>query len=352
MKIAVIGAGPAGLALGWELAQRGLDFQILEQSAGPADSWRRMPTHLRMVSPWGSNRLPGLRLDRLPGWARVSRARYVDYLAAYAEHHRLPIVANTRVERVERDLSGGFRLSTSGGELSADLVVNATGYFGNPFLPDEPGAAATSIPRLHVAVYREPQHVAGRLGTRTGPVLVVGGRLSAGQTLEELTAAGLEVALSHRGPLRFGPPPLLARLLFPAIPAIERAALALGLDRPDSRARMEWGRARRLLRTGRVARLPAIAAFERDRVRFVDGQRLPATLVIYATGFRPVLSHLGPLLRPDPSGGPGPLAGMESAAAPGLFFLGLDHLRNFRSRFIRGIRPDAALLAATLASRC
>ncbi|HUR46161.1 MAG TPA: hypothetical protein VMZ27_09830, partial [Candidatus Saccharimonadales bacterium] len=42
---------------------------------------------------------------------------------------------------------------------------------------------------------------------------------------------------------------------------------------------------------------------------------------------------------------------MESCSAPGLFFLGLDGLRNFQSRFIRGIRSDAPALAGLLQER-
>jgi hypothetical protein len=45
------------------------------------------------------------------------------------------------------------------------------------------------------------------------------------------------------------------------------------------------------------------------------------------------------------------LQDFESANVPGLFFMGLDRLRNFRSRFLRGIREDAPLLANQLAQR-
>jgi hypothetical protein len=42
---------------------------------------------------------------------------------------------------------------------------------------------------------------------------------------------------------------------------------------------------------------------------------------------------------------------MESTSTPNLFFLGLDMARNFQSRFLRGIRNDAAVLANVIAER-
>lgn len=36
---------------------------------------------------------------------------------------------------------------------------------------------------------------------------------------------------------------------------------------------------------------------------------------------------------------------MESTKVPGLFFLGLDNIWNYRSRYLRGIRRDSCKLA-------
>src|SRR4029077_12015566 len=74
--------------------------------------------------------------------------------------------------------------------------------------------------------------------------------------------------------------------------------------------------------------------------------------VIYATGFRPALHHLASLaLALDAQSGRPQLDGLESVSAPDLFFIGLDHGRNFQSRFIRGIRNDAVVLAERLEQR-
>jgi putative flavoprotein involved in K+ transport len=115
---------------------------------------------------------------------------------------------------------------------------------------------------------------------------------------------------------------------------------------------MPGGRARQLIRSGQVKTFPDIARFENRRLVFIDDRALEPDAVLYATGFRPSLAHLRSLdLALDERTGQPALRGFESADRPGLFFLGLDRLRNFRSRFIRGIREDAPLLADELATR-
>src|SRR5438045_8533477 len=57
--VLILGAGPAGLSVGFELKQRGLPFLILERGSAVGHSWKRMPTHLKLVRRWKPNRLRG-----------------------------------------------------------------------------------------------------------------------------------------------------------------------------------------------------------------------------------------------------------------------------------------------------
>ena len=47
----VIGAGQAGLATGYHLAQRGEEFAILDAEAHVGDGWRRRWDSLRLFTP-------------------------------------------------------------------------------------------------------------------------------------------------------------------------------------------------------------------------------------------------------------------------------------------------------------
>jgi putative flavoprotein involved in K+ transport len=87
--VLIIGGGPAGLSLGFELKRRNIPFLILEKGATVADVWRQMPTTLKLVSPWKANRLPGTRKNLFPRHHEITRAEYFEYLRKYAEEQAL-----------------------------------------------------------------------------------------------------------------------------------------------------------------------------------------------------------------------------------------------------------------------
>ena len=209
------------------------------------------------------------------------------------------------------------------------------------------------IPHVHVADYGDPAHVAHLIGKSTGTILIVGKRLSAGQTMLELHEAGFDVALSHRTPIEFGADELGWWFFYRIFPYLEWVRLKrLGKKAISTPVRMPGGRIRKLIASGRVKTFSELRQFEADHVLFADGQRLRFDLVIFATGFRPALRHLDDLtIKTDPTTGVPVLEDLESVSARGLFFLGLDQCRNFQSRFIRGIRNDAEFLAERLHHR-
>jgi hypothetical protein len=350
--VLVIGAGPAGLALGVELKRRSLSFRILERSA-VGSSWQNMPHNLKLISPWKANRLPGgTRKNPFPRHHQASRTEFLAYLQAYAREHQLPVEPGVDVRTLDQLPNGRFRARTTGGEFRSGVVVNATGYFSNPYTPQIEGAQATAIPQIHAANYSDPVGVESLLGQREGSVLIVGQRLSAGQIMVELVGAGFEVALSHRSPVQFGVGPVGWWFLYRIFPWLERFRLAVyGSQATGNDVRMQGGRARKLIESGRVKTFPVIRRFEKQCIVFDNGEQFRAGLVIYATGFRPALRHLQSLLLSAAENGAPRLKEFESVSVAGLFFLGLDGLRNFQSRFLRGIRRDAVLLAARIDER-
>src|ERR1051326_5130503 len=58
--VVVIGAGQAGLSVGYHLARRGLRFVILDANARVGDSWRRRWDSLRLFTPAWLDRLDGM----------------------------------------------------------------------------------------------------------------------------------------------------------------------------------------------------------------------------------------------------------------------------------------------------
>lgn len=343
--VIIIGAGPAGLSVAYELIRRGVEPLVLEKGPCAGASFAQFPKNI-FFGPWLNNLLPGSAID----WAwllrRSTQPAYSKYLQDYAHQNRLQVKAGVEVLEVSHD-GTQFHLQTSDGPMSCGLVVNCSGYFARPFTPPYAGLGESQIACMHVSAYREPQSVVERLRRRAGRILIVGKRLSAGETMVELHNAGYQVCLSHRGKLRFGPSQFQEALLSPLNWLLERLSVALRL-RKDSYPQMAGGESRRLVETGQVKTFPDIASFEQDRVIFSDGQEQRFDLVIFATGYRPAIAHLSPLVDPEQ---PLRLRNMESSQVPGLFFLGVDQQRTYRSRFLRGIVEDSRYLAELVARR-
>jgi hypothetical protein len=310
-----------------------------------------MPKSLKLVSPWKCNWLSPSDRKRHGSNDQLTRTQFLDYLCDYATAHEIPIQSHCEVFSVRRE-KDRFRISTSRGDFVSMIVVNATGYFGNPVRPQIEGAATSAIPQLHYGDYQSAE----QLRTIAGPnalVLLVGKRLSAGQTLLELVDAGFRVALSHRTPIRFGVDDWLWPFIYRNFAHLEKLKLLLSAGRARALdVRMAGGRAKQLIQSGAVATFPAIARFEKDSVVFTNDERFAPGIVLYTTGFAPALCHLAELnLTLCSETGTPFTRQMESASVPNLFFLGFEMLRNFQSRFLRGIRNDAVVLAELIAQR-
>lgn len=344
--VIVLGAGPAGLAVAYELLRRGVTPLVLEKGPTPGASFASFPRNI-FFGPWLNNLLPGSSID----WAwllkRSTQPAYSKYLQDYAHQNRLPVRCGIQVNSVSRD-EKGFRLQTSAGEFRSHLLVNCTGYFTRPYTPNYPGIDTTSLPHMHVSQYRDANTVLELLQRRSGRILVVGKRLSAGETSVELHNAGFQVALSYRGKLRFGPTTWGEALFSPLNWIGERISVALRV-RKHSYPLMAGGDSRRLVESGQVATFSNIARFNQHTVTFEDGREERFDLVIFATGYRAAMAHLENLLGPQPN--EPKLKNMESTEMPGLFFLGVDQQRTYRSRFLRGIVEDSRLLAELVARR-
>lgn len=166
-----------------------------------------------------------------------------------------------------------------------------------------------------------------------------------------LCQAGFNVSLSHKSPIKSMPWPWLQACLFPLTQLIEEIRVrVLPKIRPwNLCVLMNRSQHIPLISSGRVRLFPDIQRFEGQDVVFSNGQRETFDLVIYATGYLPVMRHLEGLVKLDPTCGYPPIYDLQSREMPGLYFLGLVDSRTFRSQFLRGLRDDAIYLAEKLA---
>ena len=96
-------------------------------------------------------------------------------------------------------MASGVFEPRGGAELTAPVVVMATGIVSNPYTASIPGRARFAGRVLHSVEYRRPDGHAGRR------VLVIGAGNSAGEIAAELAAAGAHVAVAVRSGARVVP---------------------------------------------------------------------------------------------------------------------------------------------------
>lgn len=337
LDVLVIGAGQAGLAMGYYLSRLGLRFELLE--AGPAigQVWRDRYDSLTLFTPSQYNDLPGMPFPKARD-LYPTKDEVADYLAAYAERFELPVRCNARVSRLVRTPEG-YRIEAGGETWEARQVVVATGAFQRPFVPALGAALSPEVFQLHSSKYRNPAQIP------PGDVLVVGAGNSGAQIAEELSRSRkVYLAVGRRD--RYLPQRFLGRPIFWWLERL--GFLEFSLDTRIGR----WLRRRdvqfftdipRLVREKGLELLGRASAVEGESFTFADGRHLSVRNVIWATGFQPDLDWLQVPVLDDERGRPIHRRGVTSAE--GLYFLGLPWQYRRSSALIGGVGRDAEFLA-------
>jgi putative flavoprotein involved in K+ transport len=339
--VAVVGAGPAGLAAAAELLRCGERVVVFERGEIGA-AWAGRYDRLRLHTVRWLSSLPGYRMPRSCGkWP--SRDSVRDYLRRYATRTGVSVRAGVAVEQIVR-AEGRWLLRTSEGDVETDRVVVATGHSNEPCLPPWPGTFGGEL--VHSAAYRNPGPYVGKR------VLVVGAGNSGAEIAVDLADGGAtEVFLAVRTP-----PHIVRRdtLGFPSqvlgiatahlpTPVVDRIASTMrrlsipdlapyGLPAPG-RPYSEFLRRRVIpivdvglvdaVRRGRVRVVAALERFEEGAAVLADGTTLAVDAVVAATGYRPALEPLvGSLGVLDERGEPLVHGAEEHPQAPRLHFVG------------------------------
>lgn len=311
LPVAVIGAGPVGLAAAAQLLERGVDVAVYEAGASAGAAVQQWG-HTRLFSPWEHlvDAAAGRLLDAA-GWEPPAAERLPtghelvrDYLAPLAAtpalaavvRYRSRVIAVSR-EGMDRTRSRGragtpflLRLESPEGvvDVTARAVIDTSGTYSTPNALasaglDPIGAADVAEHLSHAlpdVLGADRDRFAGR------SVLVVGAGHSAANTLIALARLAREVpstritwAIRGTGPLR----------------------VHGGDDELEERGRL-GGTVHRLVRDGAIT---LVDRFEIDRLESagsgavsVSGRRrggresIEADVVVQATGFRPDLEML------------------------------------------------------------
>ncbi len=193
--IAVIGAGPAGLAAGRELLRNGFtNLTIIDALDGPGGTWR-LHTY------------PGLACDIFahsyafsfapnPDWSAtfVSQPEILAYLERCTAEFGLErhLLLNTRIVSASYD-DGSWTLRSDENEvIECDAVINAMGNQHTPLFPDVPGMDDFEGDSFHGTRWDHDVDLTGKR------VAVVGSAASAVQIVPEVAKVVEHLAVLQR----------------------------------------------------------------------------------------------------------------------------------------------------------
>jgi len=206
----IVGAGPAGLQLGYFLEKAGLDYLILERGAGPGTFFEEFPRHRKLISinkvhtgysdpetnlRWDWNSL--LTDDERHVFKNYTEDYFpaadvlLDYLRDYADG--LKVEYDVEVLRISRE-EGDFKLDCGDGkEFWAKRLIVATGI-SKAYLPDIPGIELTEN---YIDMPIEPEDYAGQ------EVLIIGKGNSGLETADNLIPTASVLHIASPNPIKF-----------------------------------------------------------------------------------------------------------------------------------------------------
>jgi putative flavoprotein involved in K+ transport len=346
----VIGGGQTGLTVGYELAQRDVDFVILDANERVGDAWRKRWDSLLLFTPARYNGLPGMPFPA-KGDTFITKDEIATYLERYAAVNDLPVRSNTKVTRVSHD-GKTYIVAAGDRESRSASVVVAMANYQVPHVPDFAPDLAPDIVQMHSAQYHRPSQLAD------GPVLVVG----LGNSGADI---GLELAHDRETYIAGTPGPVVPFRIEPWLGRNVGVRLIRFMAVKVLNTRTPIGRKARpkmMQHTGgpiiRVKpndlveagahRVPRVTGVKDGRPMLADGTVLDVKNVVWCTGFRTGFDWIDlPIF--DDTGAPTHERGVVTSQ-PGLYFCGLFFLHALWSETLTGMPIDARYIAEHVAA--
>lgn len=336
LPVAVVGAGPAGLAAARALRVRGLPYVQFERHHDVGGIWdidnpgTPMYESAHFISSRDKSGFFDFPMPRTYA-DYPSRTEILAYTRSFADAYglRAGIRFDSAVLGSAQLPDGSWVLDTTYGPVRASALVCCTGVTWDPRMPSVPGHFDGEY--IHSVRYRDPSQFAGRR------VLIVGlGNSGADIACDAASSADAAFISTRRG-YHFIPkfvagspsdetewlPIWGERLLYQVMrPLVIGDVRRWGLPKPDHKLfethPLLNTQLLHYLQHGDVTAKPGVARFDGDGVLFTDGTRERVDLVVFATGYDMSIPYVPPDYLTWTNGRPEMYLNAV-AARPGLF---------------------------------
>jgi len=337
-EVLIIGGGQGGIALGARLRQLGVPTIIVERNERPGDSWRNRYKSLALHDPVWYDHLPYLPFPA--SWPVFSpKDKIGDWLEMYTKVMELNYWGSTTCKSAVREGDGWAVVVDRAGEeitLRPRQLVLALGASGLPNVPEIPGREKFRGDQHHSSAHPGPDKYKGKRA------VVIGSNNSAHDICAALWEVGADVTMVQRSSthvvrsdslmdlglsdlyseraLAAGMTTFRADTIFASLPfrilhtlqtpvynairerdaefyrRLEQAGFDLDFGEDDSGLFLKYLRrgsgyyidvgASELVANGDIKLAKGqVVELTEDEVVLGDGTRLPADLVVYATGY-------------------------------------------------------------------
>ncbi|MBD3804642.1 MAG: NAD(P)/FAD-dependent oxidoreductase [Thioclava sp.] len=338
--VVIVGGGQGGIALGARLRQLGVPAIVLDKHDRPGDQWRSRYKSLCLHDPIWYDHLPYIKFpDNWPVF--TPKDKVGDWLEMYTKVMEINYWSRSEVTRASYDESIGkwtVEVNRDGEKvtLKPTQLVLATGMSGKPNMPKFPGMEGFKGTIQHSSQHKSPEGWAGK------KVVVIGSNNSAHDICAALWEGDADVTMVQRSSTHIvrsdslmeiglgalyseeavanGVTTEKADMIFASLPykimhefqiplydqmrerdadfykGLEKAGFDLDWGDDGSGLFMKYLRrgsgyyidvgASQLIIDGEVKLAKGqVDHFTEDAVVLADGTRLPADLVVFATGF-------------------------------------------------------------------